>query len=87
MAPRISIHKKKFSIIYKNQLIADDFEDFNQAFSFLYAFYFIFDLSYPSCFIQVLGYFHDICFQFEEIRFKKSENHVTLSKMLDSVFF
>ena len=70
------------SIVYKNRLLIENLDDFPMALAFLYAFYFIFDVSYPKVFMQVLGFFYELCFQFEEISFKKSENFNLLADVL-----
>jgi hypothetical protein len=74
MAPRVFLEKKEFRIIYQDRCLISDFnhKKFPYVLAILFAYHFIFDISYPKCSLQVLGFFHEFCFKFEELHFNKT---------------
>jgi hypothetical protein len=40
-----------------------EFESFIDAMIYLYGLYFVFDLKYPDCYKQVLGFFHEFLYK------------------------
>ena len=71
--PRVFLEKKELRIIYEDScLISDlDHEKFRNVLAILFAYNFIFDISYPKCYSSI-RIFHEFCFKFEEFHFNKT---------------
>lgn len=71
------MHKTVFQIIYETIVISSsiDINTVPDAIAYLFMYYFLFDLKYPETSQQVLGWFHEFLFKFEEIKFLKNNKH------------
>ena len=84
-APRIHFNNNKLAIVFQEVHLCDIEECiFEHSVALLFAYYFIFDLKYPEVFTQILGFFHEILFSFEEVQFVKTDTVTALSKYLIS---
>jgi len=84
-APRICLDAKKFKIIFVEKVIVDNSQEDNcvvTALVQLFLVYFVFDLSYPPCFKQLLFLIHEVCFKFEKVEALRTSAYVALLSKL-----
>jgi hypothetical protein len=61
-APRLYLNKGYLYVVVSNEIISE-FDSFIDAFYYLFGLYFVYDLKYPECFSQIMGFFHEFIFQ------------------------